>query len=124
MTGDRSAAKDGLMRFLLALSRGIDALSAAFGKIADWMVAAACIISAANAVVRYSLSYSSGCVAGSAMVSFGGHGDARGGVTLFRSEHVRVDLLYSNYSPRTRLYVDIFGMTFFLLPTTILLLPG
>ena len=43
------------MRFLLAVSRAIDALSAAFGKLADWMVAAACVISAGNAFIRYGL---------------------------------------------------------------------
>ena len=32
------------------------------------------------------------------------------------SEHVKVDLLYSRYSRRTQLLVEIFGTIFFLLP--------
>jgi TRAP-type mannitol/chloroaromatic compound transport system permease small subunit len=109
------------MRFLLAVSRAIDALSAAFGKIADWMVAAACLISAANAVIRYSLSSSSNAWLEAQWYLLAGMVMLGASYTLFRNEHVRVDLLYSSYRPRTRLYVDIFGMTFFLLPTTILL---
>lgn len=109
------------MRFLMAVSRAIDALSAAFGKIADWMVAASCLISAANAVIRYSLSYSSNAWLEAQWYLLAGMVMLGASYTLFRNEHVRVDLLYSSYRPRTRLYVDIFGMTFFLLPTTILL---
>jgi TRAP-type mannitol/chloroaromatic compound transport system permease small subunit len=36
--------------------------------------------------------------------------------TLRMNEHVRVDLLYSWVSDRTRLLIDIFGFTVFLLP--------
>jgi TRAP-type mannitol/chloroaromatic compound transport system permease small subunit len=109
------------MHALMALSRGIDALSAAFGKVADWMVAAACLISAANAVIRYSLSNSSNAWLEAQWYLLAGMVMLGASYTLFRNEHVRVDLLYSNYSARTRLHVDIFGMTFFLLPATILL---
>ena len=41
--------------------------------------------------------------------------------TLFRNEHVRVDLVYGNLGERGRLWVDIFGFTVFLLPGMILL---
>ncbi len=38
------------------------------------------------------------------------------GYTLLNNEHVKVDLLYSRYSRRTQLLVEIFGTIFFLLP--------
>ena len=41
--------------------------------------------------------------------------------TLFRNEHVRVDILYSNISERARLWVDVFGFIFFMLPAVMLL---
>ena len=41
--------------------------------------------------------------------------------TLFRNEHVRVDIVYGNLGARTRLWVDIFGIIFFLLPAMLLL---
>ena len=40
--------------------------------------------------------------------------------TLRENGHVRVDLLYGNVSDRARLYIDIFGFVFFLLPACIL----
>ena len=47
------------MKGLLAFGRAIDAMSAAAGKLADWLVLFACLISAGNAGVRYIFSYSS-----------------------------------------------------------------
>jgi TRAP-type mannitol/chloroaromatic compound transport system permease small subunit len=41
--------------------------------------------------------------------------------TLRRNGHVRVDLVYSIVSERTRLWIDVFGIIFFLLPGMILL---
>jgi TRAP-type mannitol/chloroaromatic compound transport system permease small subunit len=41
--------------------------------------------------------------------------------TLFRNEHVRVDLVYGNLGERARLWVDVFGFIFFMLPAMLLL---
>lgn len=109
------------MHALLAFSRSVDKVSAAFGRIADWLVGLSCVISAANAVIRYGFSYSSNAWLEAQWYMLAGIVMLGASYTLFRNEHVRVDLLYSNYGPRTRLYVDIFGIIFFLLPTTILL---
>jgi len=109
------------MRSLLAFSRTIDAISAAFGRSADWMVGLSCAISAGNAVIRYGFSYSSNAWLEAQWYMLAGIVMLGASYTLFRNDHVRVDLLYSGYGPRTRLYVDIFGIIFFLLPTTILL---
>ena len=37
------------------------------------------------------------------------------------NEHVRVDLLYGSASPRRKLWTDVFGIVFFLFPTTLVL---
>ena len=41
--------------------------------------------------------------------------------TLFRNEHVRVDLVYGMLGTRARIWVDVFGIILFLLPATLLL---
>jgi TRAP-type mannitol/chloroaromatic compound transport system permease small subunit len=41
---------------LLAFSRGVDAVTAGFGRIADWLVLIACTVSAGNAFLRYGFS--------------------------------------------------------------------
>src|SRR5690606_32317749 len=43
----------------LAYSRAMDKVSGAFGWVADWMVLLACLISAGNATMRYTINYSS-----------------------------------------------------------------
>jgi TRAP-type mannitol/chloroaromatic compound transport system permease small subunit len=41
--------------------------------------------------------------------------------TLKRNEHVRVDLVYLMVAPRTRLWLDLFGLLVFLLPGMVLM---
>jgi TRAP-type mannitol/chloroaromatic compound transport system permease small subunit len=40
---------------------------------------------------------------------------------LRMNEHVRVDVLYARYSPRTAAWVDLLGTIFFLMPAVILI---
>ena len=47
------------MGLLLAVSRGIDRLNLAIGRLVSWLVLAAVLISAGNALVRYGFSTSS-----------------------------------------------------------------
>ena len=42
--------------------------------------------------------------------------------TLRLNEHVRVDLLFSSVSERTRIWIDILGIIFFLFPICIVLI--
>ena len=48
-----------MMKLLLGLSRAIDALNEHVGRLTYWLILAAVLISAGNAVVRYSLNMSS-----------------------------------------------------------------
>lgn len=47
------------MRFLLRISGLIDAVNDGIGKLVYWLVLVAVIVSSGNAVIRYSLHYSS-----------------------------------------------------------------
>jgi TRAP-type mannitol/chloroaromatic compound transport system permease small subunit len=106
---------------LIAFSRAVDALNAQVGKLADWAVLLSCAISAGNAFIRYGLSYSSNAWLEVQWYLFGATVMLGTSYTLFKNEHVRVDLLYASISDRARLWVDVFGFIFFLLPATILL---
>lgn len=109
------------MHLLMTFSRAVDAMNTVFGRVAGWMVLASCLISAGNAVIRYGFSYSSNAWLEAQWYLLAGMVMLGASYTLFRNEHVRVDLLYGGYSERTRLWVDVFGFVFFLLPATILL---
>ena len=109
------------MRPLLAFSRAVDAISTLFGKAAEWMVLAAAVISAGNAVSRYALSWSSNAWLEVQWYLFAGVVMLGASYTLNRNGHVRVDLIYGNISERARLWVDVLGIIFFLFPAMFLL---
>ena len=109
------------MKPLLAFSRVVDDLNARLGRVADWMTLLACAVSAGNAFVRYGVSYSSNAWLEVQWYFFAGMVMLGASYTLFRNEHVRVDILYGNLSERARLWVDVFGFVVFLLPAMILL---
>jgi TRAP-type mannitol/chloroaromatic compound transport system permease small subunit len=106
---------------LLKLSRAIDHVNDRFGVIANWLVLLACLISAGNAASRYLFSASSNAWLEVQWYMFAGMVLLGGPYTLKVNEHVRVDLVYAYVSPRTRLWIDVFGLVFFLLPATIIL---
>ncbi len=110
-----------MMAPLLAFSRAVDRLNAAVGRVADWFVLLACVVSAGNAFVRYGVSYSSNAWLEVQWYFFAGIIMLGASYTLFRNEHVRVDLVYGNLGERARIWVDVFGIILFLLPATVLL---
>lgn len=109
------------MGVLLAFSRGVDWVSEKFGRVADWCILLACAISAGNAMSRYGFNVSSNAWLEVQWYLFASVVMLGASHTLFRNEHVRVDLVYGWISDRGRLYVDIFGFIVFLLPAMILL---
>ena len=104
------------MTTLLVFSRLIDAASKTAGWIAEWLVLAACLISAGNASVRYLFSYSSNGLLEIQWYLFGALVFLGAAHTLRVNEHVRVDLIYSSVSDRARLWIDAIGFLVFLIP--------
>ncbi|HEY7245875.1 MAG TPA: TRAP transporter small permease subunit [Xanthobacteraceae bacterium] len=109
------------MQALLKLSRAIDHVNDQFGVLANWLVLFACLISAGNAASRYLFSESSNAWLEIQWYLFAGMVLFGGPYTLKVNEHVRVDLLFSAVSERTRILIDIFGILVFLLPICLIL---
>lgn len=109
------------MRPLLGLSHVIDTVNGAVGKLAEWAVLFACLVSAGNATVRYLFSYSSNAWLEGQWYLFAVTVMLGAAYTLLRNEHVRVDLIYGNLTERNRLWVDVFGLLFFLFPAMIMM---
>lgn len=106
---------------LLAFSRAVDAMNTAFGRVADWLVLLACVVSAGNAFMRYGFSAGSNAWLELQWYFFAGVVMLGASYTLFRNEHVRVDLVYGALGERARVWVDVIGITVFLLPAMALL---
>ena len=129
---------------LLKFSRAIDDINAKFGVVANWLVLFACVISAGNAAVRYGINGILALAAefpllhglASGIGWYGNNANAflelqwymfagmvllGGPYTLKMNEHVRVDIVYGNVSPRTQIWIDLLGGILFLLPATVII---
>jgi TRAP-type mannitol/chloroaromatic compound transport system permease small subunit len=116
-----ATAQENVMRPLLALSAGIDWLNEKIGNVCNWLVLAACVVSAANAMIRYAFGYSSNgwlelqWYMFAVLVMFGAS------YTFKKNEHVRVEILYLMLSERGQLWLDLIGTLCFLIPACLLL---
>ena len=110
------------MNALLALSRAIDAFTERVGSIVYWLILIVVLISAANATVRKAFNYSSNAFLEiqwylfSVIFLFGA------GYTLLRNEHVRIDIIQGRLSPRAQNWIDVFGIVFFLMPMSLIIM--
>ena len=107
---------------LLTLARAIDWLTDVFGGFAKWAVIFSCFISALNAIIRYTFDYSSNGWLEIQWYLFAACVMLGAAQVLRVNEHVRVDVLYGMLSARGKVWVDLFGLVFFLMPVMALML--
>jgi TRAP-type mannitol/chloroaromatic compound transport system permease small subunit len=107
---------------LLALSRVIDALTFRIGKALSWLILAAVIVSATNAIIRKLFDTSSNAWLELQWVLFGTVFLLCSSWTLLSNEHIRIDIVNNMLRKRTRDTIDIIGHAFFLLPLTIIMI--
>ena len=110
------------MSFLLSVSRLIDRVSERIGHLFYWLILATVLISAANAVVRKAINYSSNSLLEIQWYLFSAIFLFLAGYTLMRNEHVRIDVIAHRLSKRTQTWIDIIGTVFFLFPMALLLM--
>ncbi len=104
------------MPFLLSLSRRIDGFTEFIGRSVAWLVLAAVLISAVNAVVRKAFNVGSNAFLEIQWYLFAAVFMLAAGYTMMRQEHVRIDVVSGRFSKRTQIWIDIFGICFFLFP--------
>lgn len=132
------------MATALAVIRIIDELNRRIGIIAIYLVLFASLLSAFNALFRYSTDgllwlerYFGGGFFGGIVRLYGNNSNTLseaqwymfagmvmlgGAWTLKLNEHVRVDLIYGSVRERTRTWIDLLGLIFFLLPMCVLMI--
>jgi TRAP-type mannitol/chloroaromatic compound transport system permease small subunit len=101
---------------LLTLSRWIDSLNEFIGRWLSWLVLAAVLISAANAIVRKTFDMSSNAFLEIQWYLFAAVFLVAAGYTLLRQEHVKIDVVLHRFTRRTQVVIEIFGLLAFLLP--------
>lgn len=108
------------MKFLLAISRFIDALNERIGRTVLWLTLVVVIVSAANAISRKAFHMSSNAWLELQWYLFGAIFLLAAGYTYLRNEHVRVDVLAARFPVKVQVSIEIFGILFFLLPAAAL----
>jgi TRAP-type mannitol/chloroaromatic compound transport system permease small subunit len=101
---------------LLQLSRLIDRLNELVGRSVSWLVLAAVLISAINAVVRKAFNFSSNAYLEVQWYLFAAVFLLAAGYTMLRQEHVKIDVILSRFTKRTQIKIEIFGILAFLMP--------
>ncbi len=106
---------------MLILSRFIDRGNEIIGKTVGWLILAAILLSAGNAVVRKLFNTSSNALLEAQWYLYGAAFLLAAAYTLKQNEHIRIDIVYGALSRRTQHWIDLLGHLFFLMPFAILM---
>jgi TRAP-type mannitol/chloroaromatic compound transport system permease small subunit len=110
------------MSTLLSLSRLIDRFNEQVGRWIRWLVLAAVLLSAGNAIVRKIFSTSSNALLEIQWYLFAGVFMLGAGYAFLRNVHVRIDFVSSKLSKRANTVIDILGIVVFLIPLCVILI--
>jgi TRAP-type mannitol/chloroaromatic compound transport system permease small subunit len=109
------------MQGLLRVARWIDALNTAIGRSVTWLILVATLVSAGNAMIRYSLDQSSNAWLELQWYLFAAVFLLAAPYTLMKNEMVRIDVLAARLSRRTQVWIDLVGTLLFLLPMALMI---
>lgn len=110
------------MSALLTLSRLIDTLNEWIGKIVMWLVLAAVLISAGNAVMRKAFDIGSNAYLEIQWYLFAAVFMLGVGYVFLRNAHVRIDFIASRLSRRTNAIIDCLGIVIFVIPLSLIMI--
>jgi TRAP-type mannitol/chloroaromatic compound transport system permease small subunit len=110
------AEGESVVQNLLKVSGLIDSINERIGKWVGWLIFAAVLISTANAIIRKVFNVSSNAWLELQWYLFGAVFMLCAAYTFLKNEHIRIDVVTSHFTKRTRDWIDVFGHIFFLLP--------
>jgi TRAP-type mannitol/chloroaromatic compound transport system permease small subunit len=110
------------MKPLLSLARAIDRLNTGVGRLVYWLVLVVTLVSAGNALMRYTFDISSNAWLELQWYLFSAIFLFAAPYTLLKNEMVRIDVVHSRLSPRVQQWIEIVGIVLFLLPMSVLLM--
>ena len=109
------------------VGRWIVALCAGVGRASAWLIVLIVLAGSWNALARYAgkgwgIELSANALQDAQWYLFSLVFLLGAAWTLQRDEHVRVDVLYQRFSPRTRAWINLAGHTLFLIPFCLVML--
>jgi TRAP-type mannitol/chloroaromatic compound transport system permease small subunit len=107
---------------LLKLSGLIDRINLLLGKLVMWLVLAAVLISAGNAIVRKAFNIGSNAWLEIQWYLFAAVFMLGVGYVLLKNAHVRIDFISSKLSKRTNAIIDAIGIVIFTIPLSVIMI--
>jgi TRAP-type mannitol/chloroaromatic compound transport system permease small subunit len=110
------------MNAMLQFSRGVDWMNDRLGRGLIWLILAAVLISAGNAIVRKVFDTSSNALLEIQWYLFASVFMLGSGFAFLKNAHVRIDFISNHLSAKTRNIIDIVGIVVFLFPLCYMLI--
>jgi len=110
------------MGALLKLAGLIDRANEWVGKLVGWLVLAAVLISAGNAIMRKAFDISSNAYLEIQWYLFAAVFMLGSGYVFLRNAHVRIDFIATKLSRRTNAIIDVIGIVLFIIPLCLILI--
>jgi TRAP-type mannitol/chloroaromatic compound transport system permease small subunit len=110
------------LKALLKLSALIDAVNELLGKVIKWLILAAVLISAGNAIVRKAFNIGSNAFLEIQWYLFAGVFMLGVGYVMLKNGHVRIDFISARLSKRTNAIIDAVGIVIFTIPLSIIMI--
>ena len=110
------------MKALLRISKLIDAFTEGLGKLVMWLILAAVLISAGNAIMRKAFDIGSNAYLEIQWYLFSAVFMLGSGYVFLRNAHVRIDFISGKLSKRTNALIDAAGLVIFVIPLCLILI--
>jgi TRAP-type mannitol/chloroaromatic compound transport system permease small subunit len=104
------------------LSGLIDRVNERVGRLTMWLVLAAVLISAGNAIVRKAFNIGSNAFLEIQWYIFAAIFMLGVGYVMLKNAHVRIDFISSRLSKRTNAWIDAIGIVIFTIPLSIIMI--
>lgn len=104
------------MSFWLRVSRGLESFSLRLGQCCAWLALLLVLLMAAVVVLRYGFGFGSLALQDAVLYTHAALFMLAMGYALAKDRHVRVDIFYHRWSPRTQAKVNIASALLFALP--------
>ncbi len=110
------------MQILLKISSAIDWVTHRLGKLVGWLVLAAVLISAGNAIMRKAFNIGSNAFLEIQWYLFAAVFMLGAAYVFLHNSHVRIDFVSAKLSKRQNATIDAIGIVFFLIPLCLILI--
>jgi TRAP-type mannitol/chloroaromatic compound transport system permease small subunit len=104
------------MNAIIWFCRSMDWLTERIGRAVYWLLLIAVLISTGNAIIRKAFDISSNAYLEAQWYLFSAVFMLGAAYVFLHDQHVRIDVLFSRFTRRTQLWIDVVGLVVFLIP--------